>query len=74
MIAHTGWEDCSAWGTLRRSTHKLILQGQRAAVQSISVGGVFAWALGSFPKLHINGGVCAGGTRGGEEAVVEDWT
>lgn len=63
MIAHMGWEDCSEWGTLRRGTRKLILQGQRATVQRISFGGVFAWALGSFPKLHINCFVCMGAVR-----------
>ena len=54
MIAHMGREDCSEWGTLRRGTHKLILQDQRATVQRISFGGVFPWALGSFPKFRIN--------------------
>jgi hypothetical protein len=29
-------------------------------IQGISSGGVFAWVLGGFPKLHINYDICMG--------------
>ena len=73
MIAPTGREDCGRTGMLTRSTQKLILRDQWATDQGISFGGVFAWALQDFPRLHINCVVCVGGSEVGEQEVKETW-